>query len=272
MDSLKIYEDHQKAIHSIYSSRLKIQILLTLIRGIASLGRLREVTGSTSQALIPKIRNLENQSLIEATDHEYRLTPLGRAVAENVEAYVQLTGGIDQHRTFFTAHDLSCLPQAFISTLGDLYNSEAKLDTTTDMFLVYSHFLEILKDATYIHTLSSVASPSLAQVLSDKVALGIPVELVVNANVIELLTTEPYVSNMRALSGYPNFSVWVTGENLQVGLTVTDRYLSLGLFKKDTDLYDSSTDLFSVEPSAVAWGERLFQYYRERAKKLEIGK
>jgi predicted transcriptional regulator len=95
---------------------------------------------------------------------------------------------------------------------------------------------------------------------------------VVYSQVVERLTKEPYASNMQALSGYPNFTVWVTGEKLQVGLTVTDKYLSLGLFKKDTDLYDSSTDLFSKEPSAVAWGERLFQYYRVRSTKLEIGK
>ncbi len=55
MDSLKIYEHHKQPIHSIYSSRLKIQILLTLLHNRASLSQLREVTGSTSQALIPKI-------------------------------------------------------------------------------------------------------------------------------------------------------------------------------------------------------------------------
>ncbi|HUT38733.1 MAG TPA: transcriptional regulator FilR1 domain-containing protein, partial [Methanoregula sp.] len=70
--------------------------------------------------------------------------------------------------------------------------------------------------------------------------------------------------------GYPNFSVWVTGEKLRVGLTVTDKYLSLGLFKKDTDIYDSSSDIFSNEPRAVEWGENLFGYYKERSTKLDI--
>ena len=37
MDSLKIYELHKQHIHSIYSSRLKIQILLTLIHNNSSL-------------------------------------------------------------------------------------------------------------------------------------------------------------------------------------------------------------------------------------------
>jgi len=270
MNSIKIYEKHQKLIHSIYSSRLKIQILLTLLNNTASLSRLREVTGSASQALIPKIRSLERQGLIEAVNYEYRLTPLGRVVATNVEGFVHLIGGIDQHHIFFTDHDLTDLPAPFLMKIGDLYNSEPKQDTTTDMFYVYSHYLEILKDAAYIHGISSVASPGLARFIAEKVVTGIPVELVVNREVVELLTKEPYASNMQGLAGSPNFSVWVTGENLRVGLTVTDKYLSLGLFKKDTNLYDSSTDLFSSDPCAVAWGESLFRYYKERSTRLEI--
>jgi predicted transcriptional regulator len=270
MDSLKIYEQHKQPIHSIYSSRLKIQILLTLLHNKASLSRLREVTGSTSQALIPKIRNLEKQGLIEAVNYEYCLTPLGGVVAKNVEGFIQLIGGISQHHIFFKDHDLTDLPETFLSRIGDLYNSEPKQDTTTDMFYVYSHYLEILKDATFIHGISSVASPGLARFIAEKVVTGIPVELVVNNEVIELLTKEPYASNMQGLLGYPNFSVWVTGERLRVGLTVTDKYLSLGLFKKDSHLYDSSSDLFSNDLNAVEWGENLFRYYKERSTKLDI--
>jgi predicted transcriptional regulator len=270
MDSLKIYEHHKQPIHSIYSSRLKIQILLTLLHNKASLSQLREVTGSTSQALIPKIRNLEKQGLIEAVNYEYCLTPPGGVVAMNVEGFVQLIGGISQHHTFFKDHDLTDLPVSFLSRIGDLYNSEPKQDTTTDMFYVYSHYLEILKDAEYIYGISSVASPGLAQSIAEKVVTGIPVELVVNNEVIGLFTKEPYASNMQGLAGYPNFSIWVTSDKLRIGLTVTDKFLSLGLYKKDTNLYDSSSDLFSNDPLAVEWGENLFRYYKERSKKLDL--
>jgi predicted transcriptional regulator len=270
MDFIKIYERHQKLIRSIYNSRLKIQVLLTLHQKNTSLGKLREATGSTSQALIPKLRSLEKQGLIEAEKYDYCLTPLGRAVAINVEGFIQLIGGISQHHTFFTDHDLSDLPVTFLTRIGDLYKSEPKQDTTTDMFYVYSHYLEILKDAQYIHGISSVASPGLARFIAEKVITGIPVELVVNNEVIELLTKEPYASNMQSLIVFSNFSVWVTGENMRVGLTVTDKYLSLGLFKKDTNLYDSSSDLFSSDPQAVEWGENLFRYYKERSTKLDM--
>ncbi len=92
----------------------------------------------------------------------------------------------------------------------------------------------------------------------------------VNHEVIELLSKEPYASNMKGLAGFPNFSIWVTGEKLRVGLTVTDKYLSLGLFKKGTNLYDSSSDLFSSDLHSVEWGETLFKYYKDRSTRLDI--
>ena len=270
MDSLAIYEKHHRLIHSLYSSRLKIQVLLTLYYRNAPLSHLREVTGSTSQALIPKIRTLESQALVESVNYEYRLTPLGRTVTSSIDNFVRLMGGIDKHLAFFSTHDLTDFPHDFLSRLGDLHEAEVKYDTTTDMFFVYSHYLEILKDAKFIHGISSVASPGLATFLAEKVAAGIPVELVVNTKVVDLLRQEPYVSNIKDLLNFPNFILWITEKPLQIGLTVTEKYLSFGLYKNESSQYDSSTDLFSSDPAAVGWGEELFAYYRIKSRKLEL--
>lgn len=270
MEILEIYDRHHQVIHSIYSSRLKVQTLLTLINGNASLARLREVTGSTSQAIIPKIRSLERAGLVESVAYDYRLTALGRVVAEQVDRYVTLMGGIGEHQIFWADHDLSAIPREFLARLGELRNAEVKYDTSTDMFFVYTHYIDILKNARYIHGLSSVASPGLASFLAEKVLEGVPVELLVNEDVINILKKEPYASNMAGLADKSNFKIWVTREPLKVGLTVTDGYLSLGLFKKDTNLYDSSCDLFSDNAEAVAWGEELFSYFRKKSKTLEL--
>lgn len=270
MDSLEIYDQHSRLIHSIYNSRLKIQVLLTLLQGKASLATLRSVTGSTSQAVIPKIRSLENLALVESEGYDYRLSPLGRVVAAEVKTYVSMMGGIGAHQLFWASHDLTGIPPKFLARIGELLVSEVQYDTTVDMFSVYTHYLSILKEASYIHGISSVASPGLAQILTDKVHEGVPVELVVSDEVMGILAKEPYASNLQALANSPHFSIWVTNEKLRVGLTVTDRNLSLGLFKKESNLYDSSSDLFSADPSAVGWGEDLFLFYRKRAAALDI--
>jgi len=272
MQPLKSYEQNQKVIHSIYSSRLKLQLLLSLLQKNESLSALREVTGSTSQALIPKIRSLETQMLIEARDREYFLTPLGKIVAGKVAEFVGVMAGINRHKEFWATHDLSALPEEFLSRIGDLQESEVKLDTQVDILTVYSNYLRIVKEAAYIHGISCVMSPGLAGTLADRVVAGIPVELIVNEDVTNILRQEPYIQSLKQLVHFINFKIWVTKESRMVGLTVTDKYISLGLFKTDGKLYDSSSDLFSGNAPAVAWGEDLFRYYRERSQLLEIDK
>jgi predicted transcriptional regulator len=58
--------------------------------------------------------------------------------------------------------------------------------------------------------------------------------------------------------------------SLKLGLTVSDKYVSLGFFKLGTTQYDTSTDLFSNDPPSVAWAEDLFEYFRKDAKKLDL--
>jgi len=270
MNPLDSYEQYQKNIHSIFSSRLKIQILLTLLKEHPPLSRLREVTGSTSQALIPKIRSLESQMLIESRNYEYYLTPLGKAVATEVSNFVLLMSGITRHKEFWAIHDLSGIPDEFLQRIGELQDSEVKLDTQVDIMHVYSHFLKIVREAAYIHGISSIMSPGLAETVAERVVAGVPVELVVNKQVTSLLGKEPYIGQIKQLFKFQNFKIWVTSEDLKVGITVTDKYLSVGLFKNDSNLYDSSTDLFSQVPDAIGWGEDLFRYYRDRSVLLDL--
>lgn len=270
MNPLDSYELYQKSIHSIFSSRLKIQILLSLLVEHPPLSRLRDITGSTSQALIPKIRNLESQMLIESRNSEYFLTPLGKAVAVEVANFVNIMSGISSHKEFWAIHDLSGIPEEFLQRIGELQDSEVKLDTQVDIMHVYSHFLKIVREAAYIHGISSIMSPGLAETVAERVVAGIPVELVVSRQVISLLGKEPYIGQIKQLLQFQNFKIWVTSEDLKVGITVTDKYLSVGLFKNDSNQYDSSTDLFSQGREAIGWGEDLFRYYRDRSVLLDI--
>ena len=262
---LESYDKHQKIIHSIFSSRLKIQILLTLQDERPSLSRLREVTGSISQALIPKIRSLENQMLLQSKNYEYVLTPLGKIVADSVTRFINIMAGIDHHRSFWESHDLSGIPMEYLARIGDLQDSEVELDTQVEVLHVYSHFLKIVREGSHIHGISSIMSPGVAENVAVRVVEGIPVELVVNEDVVAMLGKEPYISQVQQLANFENFKLYVIQGELKIGVTVTDKYLSLGLYRNDGKIYDSSTDLSSSDPRAIAWGEDVFSYYRDRA-------
>ena len=265
MEPLDIYNTTYKQVQSLFSSRLKIQILLSVASGPRQLSELRDVTGSVSQAIIPKIRSLERLALIEQRADGYYITPPGRILATKIGDLVMTMGEFAHHQEFWSTHDIEGIPESFLYQIGDLIGSDVKFDTTDNMFHVYTHFVNILKEAKYIHGISSVMSTEIADVLAERVVSGVPVELVVNRTIAEGLAQEPFAGKIRKLKPYRHFKVWTVSEPLHLGITVTDKHLSLGLNKKRPDVYDSSADMYSSDPSALDWAERLFTYFRERA-------
>jgi predicted transcriptional regulator len=270
MDSLAVYNKTYKLIQSIYSSRLKIQILLSVAGGTKTLAELREVTGSTSQAIIPKIRGLERLALIEPLEHGYVLTPTGKIVATKIGDFILTMGELTQHREFWANHDIEGIPHPFIDQIGELYLSDVKFDTTSDMFHVYSSFVKVLREGSYIHGISSVMSPEVADVLVERVVAGVPVDLIVNQSIVGGLSQEPFAGKIQILRPYPHFRIWVTNEPLRIGITVTDKHLSFGLNKRETNVYDSSADMHSDNPKSIAWAERLFTYYKDRSTLMSL--
>jgi predicted transcriptional regulator len=63
--------------------------------------------------------------------------------------------------------------------------------------------------------------------------------------------------------------MWVLNEEVKIGFTVTDKYLSLGLYTKEGG-YDLSRDLISENQDAILWANKLFDYYLKKADKIEL--
>jgi predicted transcriptional regulator len=268
--SIEIYNAHRDEIQAIFRSRLLTQILFALGAKSRSLSDLREITGSSSQALIPRIRHLEAAGYVEQVAGDYALTPIGRILEPEIERVVRLIGVTNEHREFWTSHDLESIPPAFLKDLGDLYHATIARDLDENILHVYQEFVRLLNEARYIHGVTSITSPAHAEAIGQVVLQGKPVELVVSADLAEKLRRDPYRKMMDRPEDISNFRVYAATVPVRLGMTVTDSYLSLGLYKRGTDVYDVSFDLASSDSDAVSWGERLFCYYREHSIELDL--
>ena len=265
VNNLEVFERHDKAIQSIYGSRLMIQILLSVEDEGTPLSTLRDITGSTSQALIPKIRKLESLSLVESRGPGYGPTILGKIIAQKIGDFSLTMGTLTTHLAFWKDHDISTLPWPLLERLGDLLNSEIVSDTGTDIMHVYYRFLQLLREAKQIAGISTMMNPGLAEMLSQRVIEGVPVDLLVNPGTLEQLQREPYISLSVSILKFDNFHLWVTDRPIGYGLTVTESAISIGFYRRDMPIYDISTDLFSRDPAAISWGRALFDKLREEA-------
>jgi len=272
MSSITVYGKIEDEIKSIFRSRLETQILLSLGEENKTLLQLREITGSTSQAVIPKIRILESNQLVEEDGHNYRLTPMGKILTSRIEDCIFVFGVFLKFKDFWTKHHLEGIPEPLLNDIGDLLDSEIIRDTTEDVHQVLSSYFKCLKGSRQIFVVSSMTSIELINAVIERLAQGIPVEVVINKDVFEKLDKEPYIEKYYEMMQYSNFKLMVTEEYVRVGTTVTENFLSFGLYKKDGMLFDLTEQIFSFDNKALGWGKRFFQYYKDRSKIVEIPK
>ena len=100
MNSFEIYNEMEDNLQGIYRSRLLTEILLSLNESSRKLSQLREITGSTSQAIIPKLRKLEEDYLIETKERQYCLTPVGKIVASGIADSFATVGTVNKFKYF----------------------------------------------------------------------------------------------------------------------------------------------------------------------------
>jgi predicted transcriptional regulator len=110
-----------------------------------------------------------------------------------------------------------------------------------------------------------VITEGYANSISEKVKEGTPAELIVPLHVAEELKRSLYTEKLEILKNYKNFELKYENKDLKMGLIVTDKRLALSLYKRSGIEYDITTGLFSSDPKAIEWGERLFGYYKREA-------
>ena len=270
MDTLEIFNRYQDGIQKLFRSRLLLQIMISLSEGEKTLTELREVTGATSQTLLPKIRFLEGEHYIHNHDGAYHLTPQGNVISSQVLDHIRTGYLFSQNPQFWSTHYLEALPASFLRDIGDICNSTVVEISNTDIFSVLQCFFDMVEDAKRISVVSSFMSHNHADALIAKVKEGVPVEMVVNQVIAEELRKEPFLSKIKEVEGYDHFRVYVAPIPLYIGLTVTDTTLSFGLCRNDDFKYDISSDLIATDRCALAWGERLFAYFREISEEFMI--
>ena len=262
---LLVYNDVRTGLESIFRSRLQMQILLSLGEGCKTLSDLREITGSSSQALIPKIRALEKRYFISSNTYQYCLTSLGKVLETKIADFTKFFATLTYHDEFWKDHYLQGIPDQFIQEMSDLYNSHIIADTSVEIFQVYAYYHDIIKKSRKICWISSLVSPGHIHALTSRVSEGTLVEMIVTREVEAQLHEEPYSSLLRQLGTSSSYHWYLTDDPVKFSIMVSETRLILGLFKEDMLTFDVLSHFVSSDPLAVSWGAKVFSYFRDSA-------
>ena len=255
-------------------SPLEGDLILCLREEPKVLAELRERIDAVGTSILHAIRTLEDEKLVsrDPTNHSYSLTSIGHAQAILFDQLIGTSDTLRSMEEFWLRHDISCIPDYLLSGIRNLKDAVVVRSSPSDLHAVHHKYLDVLKNSKRIHGASAIFHPDFATCVAEILGSGAEVKLVVTKEVLDSIKKEV---KLRDLAKYAtriliNRNLELTvHDGLRIGLTVTESRLSFGLFTLD-GVYDYNVDVMSTHPSALEWGERLFEHYRANGKRIKL--
>ncbi len=273
LEYLEIYEENKDLMRYTSSSSVRVKLLICLSEGLQTMAELKKSTGISSSTISHNLSNLEKRKITTKKGEKYDLSPLGTIITLNLIENIKTTASVNRFQKLWIGHEINSIPPELIKRIGDLENSTLIEAESGEIFKPHETYQKIISDSKYVKGVSPIFRFNYIDLYKDLVTKsGIEVELILTQDIIKQTMGGIDPTSLKDLQDFMSrekVKLWVIEDDVKIAFTVTDKYLSLGLFHEKGD-YDNTRDLISDSYEAVAWGNRLFEYYRSKAKKLEL--
>ncbi len=240
------------------------KILLFLRDGPKNIEEITEFLGSSCTAVLPQIKRLTENGLINQEGKNYGLSTVGLIVTEKMFSLLGTLEIFEDNIDYWAQKDLTGIPPFLRSKLGMLARYKVIEPQLNRMFEPPEEFINSLKKSTEIMYFSSFFHPSFSGFDQDFLKKRTASTFIFTKNFFErIFSSHPEEAKELLSSASSNIYIY-DGLSSVVSLTVTERFMALLLLNKKGKLDQSL--LISSENDAIEWGKELFVYYRDLSK------
>ena len=252
-------------LNVISASDKRRNLLILLNSGPQEWDDIRRILKVTSTGMLPQVKILEEENLIERDGRKFFLTPMGKVLTLHMEPLLRTTEVFDRNRRFWGEHNLSVLPPEILLNIRELGDYQIIENSDEEIFDINT-FLKNISQAKIIKGISHTIHPKYPQFFLNLARKGVESHLILTPGVFRVIQ-EKYRDLLEAWLECPNAHIYVPEYDIKFSFVVTDAYFSISLFY-NSGVFDSKNDVVSFDPSARKWGERIFSYYQNQSKKI----
>jgi predicted transcriptional regulator len=258
--------DMNELLNVISASDKRRNLLILLNSGPREWDDVKKILNVTSTGMLPQVKILEEEGLIERDGRKFSLTPMGKVLATHMEPLLRTMEVFDKNRKFWLDHNIGVLPHELLLTIADLGNYEIIEVPDEDLFNI-NPFLANIAQARSIRGITHTVHPKFPEFFTALAKRGVHSSLIFTPNVFKIVS-ENYADMLSEYLSCSTASLYVSKENLKFSFALTDSYFSISLFY-NSGIFDSKHDITSRDATALRWGDQLFTYYRKLSKKVE---
>lgn len=253
-------------LNVISASDKRRNLLVLLNSGPKEWDDIKKILRVTSTGMLPQVKILEEERLIDRDGRKFSLTPMGRVLATQMEPLIRTMEVFDKDRKFWQEHNIGVLPHELLLSIGDLGNYQIAEVPDEDLFNI-NPFLTSLAQAKSVKGITHTIHPKFPDFFTALAKKGVQSSLIFTPNVYRIIT-ENYPDLLGEYLACKSASLYVSRENLKFSFAVSDTYFSISLFY-NTGIFDSKHDVTSREATALRWGDQIFSWYRKQSEKIE---
>ena len=253
-------------LNVISASDKRRNLLILLASGPREWDDIKKILNVTSTGMLPQIKILEEEHLIERDGRKFFLTPMGKVLTTHMEPLIRTLEVFDRNNKFWQEHNIGVLPPEILLHISELGDYRIIENSDEEIFDV-STFLKNISPAKTLKGLAHTVHPTWPAFFMSLAKKGVKSSLIFTPGVVKMLD-DKYPGWIVEYLGIGTTSVYMTKKDFKFSYVVTDSYFSISLFYT-TGFFDSKNDVTSHDPSALKWGERIYNYLLKYSEKVE---
>lgn len=250
----------------ISASDKRRNLLILLNSGPREWDEIKTLLKVTSTGMLPQIKILEEEHLIQKDGRKFTLTPMGKVLTGHMEPLIKTMDIFDSHKKFWSEHFLEALPYEILHDIRDLGNYRIIENSDEEIFDINT-FLTNISHSRVVRGISHTIHPKYPNFFLDLATKGVETSLILTPGVFKIVKAK-HRKVLEKWISLKNANLFVSRQDIKFSFVVTDTYFSISLFY-NSGMFDSKNDVTSSDPSALLWGERIFSYFSEQSEKIE---
>lgn len=267
--ALNCYEDIKGDIKFLTTSSVRTKIILSLNRGNKDLNTLKNELDLESSAALHALKKLESQNIIIKKENEYFLSSFGKLYAVKSENLFKSFYTIKEYEKIWLDHWIDGIPKKLVKKIKCLNNSFLVESTPTDIIKPHSNYAKLVSKACEIKSISPIFYYPYIDIYKNALKRDADVKLILTPLILAKMTETAGMKFLKEILSSKNFKLYKIDEDVKIAFTVAEDFLSLGLFSTE-GIYDATINLVSYDNDAIKWGNKLFNYYLNKAKKINL--
>lgn len=211
------------------------------------------------------LASLREEGVVQRDDGDYSLSRFGITTLATVEDAVRRIT-ITSEFPELVARIEDCPVELDVAALADATVTRA---TSEDPYEIHERYLELWNDATRMRAIRGFGAvpPDIVEHIKPKLQANFDAESVWNAVAAEQYF-EKYPEVTDLVGEESKTPLLITDEPIPVELGLFDHRLSIIVHDDETGFPQALVDTANID--AMAWADAVYEYYRERARPVEL--